>query len=322
MKKRNTTIDLLRVIGILFVIASHCGFSTEVNDLISFDVVLLVFVAGISFMMSSFDLQTDSYWEYVIKRFKKLVLPTWILIGVLLMILKVVFHEEINGTYILKSFLLLAGGLNYVWIYRVYFTSSLLIPFFKNLIKEKNPWFLLCVFLVITVANDLLHHYAFITMGIVGKVLEYLVTYTIGYLVITLIGMLNIRFTQKEKLLETLLFLGIAFLGRYLYGPLWTTYKHPPYLMYSSYGLSVSLFLYVVLSKVELKGFPEKFITWFSKNARSIYLWHALFCYVFKYLNMDVSPVVYWLILIGLSITGAYVEYKLIGIWRKNKNNG
>ena len=317
MKERNLTIDILRVIGILFVIASHCEFSTSVNNLIGFDVVLLVFVAGISFMMSSFDLEKDSYFEYVIKRFKKLIIPAWILICVLLIVLKFIFHEAIDGSYILKSFLLLAGGIGFVWIYRVFFTSSLLSPFFKKMIEEKNPWVLLCIFLCISVINDLLHHYAFLTMGTIGKVLEYLITYTISYLVITLIGMLSVRFEKREKLIVTLLFIGIAVLGRYLTGALWVTYKHPPYLMYMSYGLAVSFFLYVLLEKIELSGVLEKCITWLSIHTRSIYLWHAFFYYVLTHMNIHVTPIVFWVLLVGFSTLCTYLEYKLLGIWRE-----
>ena len=54
MKERNSTIDLLRVIGIVLVIVSHSYFPEAIEELICFDVVLLVFVAGYSFMSSSF----------------------------------------------------------------------------------------------------------------------------------------------------------------------------------------------------------------------------------------------------------------------------
>ena len=146
------------------------------------------------------------------------------------------------------------------------------------------------------VSNDLLHSFVFSTIGLIGKIMEYVVTYTIGYLMITCIGMLSVRFEDYKKLMVGGLFVLIAILSKQITGEMWTTFKYPPYLMYCSYGLALSFICYFFLSKVHFGEALSKCVIWFSKNARSIYLWHGLFFYICK--------------------------YKVLRIWRRQKENG
>lgn len=318
MKERNSTIDLLRVIGIVLVIASHSYFPEAIEELICFDVVLLVFVAGYSFMSSSFIFSKENYWEYVFKRFKKLILPVWLVVIVWYILFGLILKDPISMMTLGKSFFLLAGGMSFIWVYRVFFTSSLLMPFLKKVVIEKGKWILLGCLILIQIGNDLLFQFVFSNMGTIGKVLEYLITYTIGYLFISMVGMLSVGFERKEKIFTALLFGLLTTIGKLIIqGETLLLYKHPPFLIYSSYGLAISLLLYLLLNHVKLEGNMEKGVVWFSKNARSIYLWHALIYYLLVHFNVSLPSILMWLLLLCGGILLTYFEQILLRTWRK-----
>ena len=75
---RNDSIDILRFVAILGIIVIHCDpQSFFVRQLRNFDVPLMVFLSGVGFGLS-FKRNKISYGQYVWKRFKRMVLPTWI----------------------------------------------------------------------------------------------------------------------------------------------------------------------------------------------------------------------------------------------------
>lgn len=322
MKERNQTLDLLRILGIALVIMNHCAFSDTVNEIIAFDVVLLMFVMGMSFALSSFELSKDSYLKYAYKRFHRLILPCWVFLIILYEIFDAVFKEGFGFNVLVHSFLLLPSGIMFIWIYRVLFTSSLLIPFFKKPIEKHSPWVLLILFTIVYIASDILHRMVFVNLSGIGKILEYVLTYTIGYLYIALVGMLNTRWNNKERYGLVVVFAILAFIGRYLtnFVPIWEI-KHPPLFTYSAFGLACSLFLYNVFQHIHLPESWNKYVVWLSNQARPIYLWHAFWFYILQHYKITLPPIVLFIVLLGLSIIGAYGEEYALKNWRNRPRN-
>ena len=78
--ERKNSIDILRCIALLGIIIIHCGpTSLIVQQLRGFDVPLMVFLSGVSYKISS-NRNKSTYKQYLWRRFKRLIVPTWLFI--------------------------------------------------------------------------------------------------------------------------------------------------------------------------------------------------------------------------------------------------
>ncbi len=79
-KKRNVGIDVLKVLGILLIMLAHVKPPGIIFQARNFDVVLLVIVSGMLFNNSY--KRSKRYFQYIIKRFIRLVIPVWIFLTI------------------------------------------------------------------------------------------------------------------------------------------------------------------------------------------------------------------------------------------------
>ena len=305
-KKRNPTIDLLRVIGLVLVISAHCGFSSWFTNARDFDVILLMFLSGISFALSF--QPADSYFHYVKKRFFRLVVPVWVFL-----IFFFLFFRLLGRTFSLsvmaQSFLLLSGGILFVWVYRVFFTTALLNPFLRRL-DEKAGKAVFVILPAVLLANDLLHELVFSKAGTAGKILEYLFTYTIAYGMVSLAGMAFSRLEEKGRIFlgaESLILFLIA--GLILKFPDFYSVKYPPRLYYCFYGLFWSVLLYLLTDSLHLRSLPSS-ITWLSVHTMDIFMWHIFAFYLLDTLKPELldHPWLDLFAFLGIGVLGAFLQ--------------
>lgn len=79
---RDNSIDILRFIGLMLLVLAHVGPPNWLMQLRSFDVPLMVFVSGLTAARKEY----TSYKGFILKRFKRLVLPVWIFLSIYLSI--------------------------------------------------------------------------------------------------------------------------------------------------------------------------------------------------------------------------------------------
>ena len=318
-EKRNITIDLLRVIGLFLVIAAHCEFPEWFYEFREFDVVTLVAVSGMSFYVSS-NRKAESYPEYVKKRFLRLVLPVWeflIVFFLVFALLGVTFRFR----EILESFLLLSGGILFIWVYRIFFVNALLNPFLKQAADRcsiRNSALLLAGGLIVN--EGLFRVSSSLLTGTAGKVFEYVVLYTLGYALVSFAGMLWMKATSAERywltaeagilLAASLLLGGIARISET---------KYPPQLVYLSYGLLMTFVLYLILQRLPQNEKAGQIITWLSVNTMHIYMWHIFLYYLLKTLSPLVMNHAWptYAVLLGGSIVLTFLQENLISLKRK-----
>lgn len=102
--RRVAEIDFLRAEGLLLIVLAHVNAPAVLFQMRNFDVVLMVFVIGMAYANST----PISYGDYVVKRFRRLVIPVWLfLIPVLAYLYSLKIRFSLNGY--LSSFLLLSG---------------------------------------------------------------------------------------------------------------------------------------------------------------------------------------------------------------------
>ena len=74
MNNRDKKVDVLKFIGTLLVILAHVNPPRILFDIRTFDVVALVFASGLTLKNIG---GYKGYCKYILKRFKRLVVPAW-----------------------------------------------------------------------------------------------------------------------------------------------------------------------------------------------------------------------------------------------------
>ena len=280
--KRDLKIDILRFIAIMGIIIAHSTPNDIIFEIRNFDVTLLVILLGTSFFISNNNKKIN-YFSYVIKRFNRLVIPTWIFLVVffsLFFILSLVLNQNyyFSLSQILSSFMLLSG-IGYVWVMRVFFIIALVSPLLLNISQKIRNHTIYLSLVIICLFIQLLFLYIYSKSGgVFAKGLEYILLPGLGYSVVAAIGIRLKRLHFKSLIVYTLSFLLIFILFLYLNDFHSTQLdKYPPGIHYLSYGVFCSLFLYIVLHfKPVFKIFDWRIVYFISRNSLWLYFWHII----------------------------------------------
>lgn len=138
MNERDEGLDLLRTIGILGIFLAHVTPPFIIHQLRIFDVILMVIISGYLYE------KPKSYIKYILKRIKRLILPTYIVLILffsMLYILRKIFNIDLNGLLNIKMFILsclLISGIGFVWIIRIYLGVAVLGPIILNKLTFKK----------------------------------------------------------------------------------------------------------------------------------------------------------------------------------------
>lgn len=304
MEKRDSTIDLLRVLGTFLVILAHVKIPKVMSEIRTFDVVLLVFISGMSLKYA----KHKHYFDYIKKRIKKLLIPAWTTVSVILLCLfigdKIVGPFSIlNWKYVTHSYLLIdSGSIGAVWIVKVYLLIALLTPVIDYLEKKIDSSIILIGsgYLVIVIFNYL----SLITMKYLF-IQEYII-YAVQYSIIALMGL---RFVKRKKSGIIICVISIIVLLNSVivtgsFEP--SAFKYPPQTYYLSYGLLCSVILYYLLDNLKKYKISENnVIIWLSTHSFSIYINHIYYLwlfFVFGKIGIRLNYVLEYLILILSSI--------------------
>lgn len=149
---------------------------------------------------------------------------------------------------------------------------ALIAPILKGAIEKIGIWrYLIGSAVVLCV-------YQFIVMnfwsgeGIIGNLMEAYPFSLIGYGMIYGMGIIVDKYKDSTYVLTGIVGI-VALLSAFFngFGSIQAA-KYPPQIYYLSYGLFISLVLYIVVRK--LKPY-HRLITWVSKESLTIYFWHA-----------------------------------------------
>jgi peptidoglycan/LPS O-acetylase OafA/YrhL len=288
MNKRDTKVDILRFIAMLGIIFAHSDPPDTLFQIRIFDVVLMTFLLGLSFNLSTSN-EDFKYKNYVLKRFKRLIVPTLIFLVsffILFFVISLIRNEHyyFSRSFIFDSFSF-TGGMGYVWIMMIFFTVSSLNPFtvkISNRIEKNWQYFAL---LMLIYAGYLV--LVFLGKSMSGHIAIYFkvyVLYGIAYSLISFFSLRTFKLNKKELNILCILFFSIYMFIAIINGfkPL-STAKYPPNLYYLSYGLFACLFLYQLFDYKPLKEiFTNNYVLFISKNTEKIYFWHIIMIYVIK----------------------------------------
>lgn len=303
--ERNYKIDMLRALGTLSVILAHTSIPSLFSHIRTFDVVMLVWISGWTFAMT-YQKKTP-YKLYITKRFKKLIIPVWLLITFVFVVsyLACTLLQK-NQLYSVKqiflSYIFDNGGMGYIWIAKVYFLIALISYALYALNKKVSNDFYFLIFITVSLLlyQALVLFDSFASLYLVREYFSYLIPYGI----VALLGIrcfTNQSFLKKLTIYSSVIFISCQIILIYvdkMFSP--GNYKYPPQLYYLFYGLSIAILVYYLLPNKKIG-----IISWISINSFSIYLFHIISLLAYNMLVeiVDISLLTKW-----------YIEYPIIVI--------
>ena len=316
---REVKYDILKVIGLLFIILAHVNPPTIIFQIRNFDVVLMILISAYLGIKSTNNI---GYLMYLLKRFKRLIMPTWIFISGFLLICYIFKLCSIDRIMILNSFAL-GSRMGYIWVIRIYFLISILIPIYKLIILKTKKITSIPLIILIYIGYEILCHYGIFN----NKIISYLFAYIAPCCL--LIAISKIMFNSSDK---KLIFIGtgsfiiLISIGTYLYiktGIIQPTQimKYPFRLYYLSYGIFVSsILIYITNKKKVCDILNNKFVTFISTHSLWIYLWHVLMIYFLKKLNFNINWALKYIIVLGFALFVTYIQSLLVEKLENDKN--
>lgn len=325
MSQRDCPLDILRFFALTGIILVHSGPPAFWCQIRGFDVSLIVFLSGVVYGMSICRRGTqEQYGSYCLKRFKRLVLPTWFFLIIYYVILYaglyIKGHSVIVDTHEMsQNFSLMTGW--YVWIIRVFFIIALLSPFVYKVSTKLSKHALLSVYILVLVLFELLAIPR-------NDTVAYFVTMVIPYVLFFSFGSVINRFSRKEliriglfMLIVYLVYLSIYYVqeGHVV---LTDIKKYPPKVYYTSYATSLVVILWLLKDRIVyfLKIIHIDYvISWIGSHTLWIYFWHIIaITFLAKYCSNWIAKFVV-IYMFGIIVT--ICQTRLLSIILRNLKN-
>lgn len=313
--KRDLRLDYIRVIGILLVILAHTSLNNYVSNIRTFDVAMLVCVAGASYTYSKPIHSCKDYITYIKKRFIRLVVPVWFFLTFYFILTAFMKGEMVYSISTMTSTYLLINGIGYVWIFRIMLMMALINPFLKMISDKIDDSFgkSLIVEFVLILINELLVLVCLYIFkdSIVFKLIKMTICYFIGYGILSLMGMLFLKLSQKN-LIKLIVVNGLFVIASIvMYGRFSPSdYKYPPMMQFISFGLFACFLFYIIFSHIKIVNIKTNdCIIWLSKHSLNVYLCHILVIFLLGYYGVEFFPLIHYIVVITLSIVLTYMYY-------------
>jgi len=271
--------DFMRGIGLLCIILAHVNAPNYINFVRSFDVPLLILIAGAMLGLKD----QINFTDYFKKRVLRLLVPTYIFLcffflfflGVSIITRTPYFFSV---TQIIESFALLKG-IGYVWIIRVFILVAFAGYF---LVKLHNKTCSIYKYMGCLVLFYGIYEFSFfvtpmINNNIASSIVAYYIHYLIPYGVIFGLGIILPNIKTKYLYVITLMCLILFIVCGVINGfNLISTYKYPPRLYYLSYGLGISILIFICTRSESFlgHGILTSKISYLGQSSLWIYLWH------------------------------------------------
>jgi fucose 4-O-acetylase-like acetyltransferase len=312
---RDNRIDFIRFLGFALIILAHVNPPYKLDAIRGFDVPMMVLISGISFTLSK---KGETYTQYVLKRFRRLIVPTWLFLTLFFISLFALGKaNDISFNKILTSYSL-TSGIGYVWVIRVFFIVALLAPFiskFNSFIKSNTHY--LIILSALALINECLVQYLmqFLNYPVLNS---FLINFW-DAVTFSLLFAVGIRFQQYSKLNIAAISIVSAIIW-ILYGIYYFQkqdkfvsmlhYKYPPTFYFLSYGLLASIICFFMSQYIiGLKSIirPLLFI---GRNTLWIYFWHIVFIRIFGVTKGN--WIMDYIVIFGSAFLAFYIQYFII----------
>lgn len=276
---RDSSIDILRFLGLTGIILVHNNPPAWLEQLRGFDVPLMVLLSGVVMGMGrqTFD-SVRGTTSYLCRRITRLILPTWIFLGIYTLIMYLGLNEYPDWEQIYMRMTLRTHW--FVWIIRVFLVTSCSAPLIY-LLRQKTP---LWLFVMILLAGLIVFEFAHPVMDDSSR---YYLLMTIPYIIIFAMGYVLPSLSRRS--------IGIAIaIAGMIYATWAVVYyhrcgyyvntnivKYPPLLYYTSYALMICGLLWLGKDIIDqAMRWPGagwyRAIVFIGSHTIWIYFWHII----------------------------------------------
>lgn len=334
--KRDSSIDLMRFIGLSLIVLAHIGLSrtdSVLFQLRSFDVPLMVFTSGLAFSGKNI----GSYLPFIWKRTLRLVVPVYIFITAYILLnpvlsdlgwVKDYSRDQILGSYALR----LNPSIGYVWVIRVFLIVMLLTPLLIRLEScLKRAWtFYVSVAALLAIQGVLVWCISPLNLGVF---VEDWLLYVFGYSAVFMMGLRFRRASFSERisvfgvLLVAMVIMGLIVSSEQGTWIFFQQLKYPPRVYFLLWGVLMSSFLWLT-SGLWSKLLDNSLFSFIGRNTIWIYLWHIPFVNLvagsktFTAIFTDWGPVWKYVFVYGAALAIYGVQYWLVSLverrWPEN----
>lgn len=316
--KRDSSIDILRFIGLMLIILSHASPSPNyIMQIRCFDVPMMLFISGLTCANKDF----PKYFQFVKKRTARLITPVYIFLVAYFIFLIIVQGLGYIPTILttrkaIESFLLL-DGIGYVWIIRVFLLIMLVTPFLCKIGRLSNSIVASIITILLLACDAIVYLLDNCAMpDIVHTLIKDYIIYTLAYSAPFLLGY-NLRYSNTKSSIFWAVFCSILVLtGLYIYinsigYPISISpqFKYPPQSYFMIYGIFCSVILWLS-RKWWIKMLDCRLTRFIGQNTIWIYLWHIPL--VALLLNAVNNWCVRYAILICIPTLLFFIQYKIV----------
>jgi len=282
MQQRNQTLDLLRGIGIIIMVITHC-FAYYLKDKFifflwdwgHFVVVTFVFVSAYLFFKKNQQV-TGNFFDYFKKRIWRLLTPYYIFL--IFMFAAIWYFEPKNLTFpFIWQNITLTGGIDINWLTILFIYFVFINPLILYLSKKK-PGFYLYLFLSFGASVYFLFNY---------PNSQYKLVMWLPWSLISFFSYYFIKNENKKQfflftsIIGIVVFIGLRlFLGKFNHTLVLQYNKYPPNIYYLSYGVTCVTMLYYFFSKINIWQPVKNCIYFFSRYSYEIFFSHWFVLYV------------------------------------------
>lgn len=292
MNARDTSLDLMRFLGILIIMIAHAEPPDWLFQLRNFGTPLLVVASALTYA-TVYKNKTLIIIPFLRKRLSKLVFPAWVFLTVFFLFSYLMCqytgkNYPFNLNKILSSYVFY-DGIQFVWIFKIYIILALITPiafYYKKNIYSDYKYFSLIVIayiiyeLMLYTISPLIpkHLYNFL-ISFIFIIFPYFLLFLYGLK----LGELSNKQVITISISFFILFLSIAIYIKTFNGSFISTenFKYPPTIYYLSYAV-FSLNIVYLLCRHWSNRINSKVIIWLSTNSLWIYLWHIFAFYLWK----------------------------------------
>jgi Acyltransferase family len=285
--RRDLRVDLLRALGLICIVLAHANPPEALFELRNFDVPMMAFVSGISYSLSRG--RDEPFSGFLLKRFKRLVLPTWIFLSWFFGSIWISDPQSFpfsRGE--VRSAYLLGNGFNYVWIIRVFLVLAVTAPVWRWLHRRISRGLYFAVGLALLGTSDAVYLvFRYTSVPILVSNAFGLASANAGFIGLFGIGYAITRATPKQRG-ALIVLLGAFFFV--LFSGFWhlhhkmpsiQAFKYPPRLLYFAYGGAISLVAWELAARAQKWLWSiQPAIAYLSENSLWIYLWHIQILYL------------------------------------------
>jgi peptidoglycan/LPS O-acetylase OafA/YrhL len=290
MKNRNTAYDIIKIVAVISAMLVHFELNTNISQILAYSVPLLIFLSGILSSSS----QNNNYGFYLLKRVKRIVFPSYVMICFVMIARLFVFLCNKGDFYsfdrVLQTIFLCDYGIGYIWITRIFLIIAVATPVLSKINnKVENDCVLLLIFAFSLAA------YTVIERALLPFHKEIWFQYTVYMIPYFMIFLLGQRFTRRK--LVPIIASAVGLIGfvhlsiENGFHP--SSEKYPPELQYILYGIFSAVVLVWLFSFTNQFRFSQKAqdkFAWFSSESFNIYLVHATLIILYGWIE-DKLPI-------------------------------